>query len=151
MTTLAGEAHQAGWSEQDHLGHQVVCVTNSVLIRLDAQQVWVLGGSEDSPWETPPDCSVLLDASVRFGTTTTPRLEIKAFERERTAFRTLLPLLKHSHPGKFVAIHEGSVADSDTSREELVRRFFAHFGDVSVYIGYVGQPDMTYQVTPFLI
>lgn len=73
------------------------------------------------------------------------------FRQEKAAFDALFPTLAPQFDGRFVAVHDGIVVDADVSREVLVRRFFEQFGDVSVYIGYVGErrPIAYYQVTPF--
>lgn len=70
-------------------------------------------------------------------------------DHERGVFVARLPELRQQYPGRFVAVHAGVVVDADESRAALVRRFFERFGDVPVYIGYVGgPPPVAYQVTP---
>ncbi|MGH9891821.1 MAG: hypothetical protein ACREA0_07540 [bacterium] len=149
-TTVAGEAYQADWIEHDDAGRPVLCVTNTVTI-VNRHSVSLLGGAQDQP--EVPESSVLadvfLDLPVRFEPRKRP--EIEAFEREHVAFQSLLPRLEVTHGGRFVAVHRGAVVDADSRREELVRRFFARFGDVPVYVGYVGEPPIAYQVTPFQI
>lgn len=74
---------------------------------------------------------------------------LAGLERERAAFLARLPDLLQRYAGRFVAVHAGSVVDADESRAALVRRFFERFGDVPVYIGYVGTPRPgARQVTP---
>lgn len=148
MNTIAGEAHQMEWTEKDNAGHPVFCVTNTV-ITIDVEgggsQLWFLGGAQDQP----DDALDWWPLDVEFKRRERP--EIEDFEREHAAFQGLLPHLVANYDGRFVAVHRGDVVDSDASREELVRRFFARFGDAPVYIGYVGRPAMAYQLTPFLI
>ncbi len=151
MTTLL--APQVGWEERNDRGEVVFAVAT---VRL-ANPIggWLLWGSQDRPVPAAQDRAEPsdyrpLDVSVTLKQQR-ERQEIEAFEREHTAFLTLLPDLESKFRGLFVAVHRGSVVDSDVSRDNLVKRFFARFGDVPVYIGYVGQSAVAYQVTPFQI
>lgn len=75
--------------------------------------------------------------------------EMAEYLQERSAFRALLPTLE-TYKGKFVAVHDGRVVDSDASTTILLRRFFSALGDASVYIGFVGDVQPTTRVvTPF--
>lgn len=147
MTTLAvGEARQAEWAAMDDSGRPIVCVTN--MVKFDLRSVRLLGGGQDRPAQTT------LDRTERSAPVTflgRERPEIEAFEKEHAAFLALLPRLMPNYGGQFVAVHNGAVVDSNARREELVRRFFTKFGNVPVYIGYVGRPPVAYQVTPFQI
>ncbi len=72
------------------------------------------------------------------------------FRLEEAAFVSMLPALRAKYDGRFVAVHNGVVVDSDVSRVELIRRFFNEFGDTHVYIGFVGpQEPVSYQISPF--
>ena len=72
------------------------------------------------------------------------------FRQEKAAFAALLPMLLAQYPGRFVAIHNGAVVDTDPSRTALARRFVQTHGDTHVYIGYVGeQQPVAYQISPF--
>lgn len=144
---------QVGWEERDDRGGLVLGLTT---VRLaNSTGGWLLWGSEDRPVRQLQDGAAAsdyrpLDVSGTFNQQQ-ERPEIEAFEREHTAFLALLPHLQPTFRGCFVAVHRGSVVDSDASRSDLVKRFFARFGEVPVYIGYVGQPTVAYQVTPFQI
>lgn len=59
------------------------------------------------------------------------------WEREYRAFQRLLPELLKTHRGKYVAIHEERVIDSDDDRRELIFRVLPKVGGVSVHIGHV--------------
>lgn len=150
MTTLARKAYQAGWVERDNLGQSVMCETNAVGL-MDSRLVRLLDGGEDRPEKSEDRADqsawMFLDVPVKFLARERPALE--AFEREHASFETLLPSLVAKYYGQFVAIHNGAPVDSDTSRSDLVRRFFEKFGDSSVYIGYVGEALIAYQLTPF--
>lgn len=71
------------------------------------------------------------------------------FQREKAAFERQLPTLKRTHPGQYVAIHNGRPEAFGSTESEVVQKFFGTFGDTHVYIGYVGdtQPE-AYQVSP---
>lgn len=150
MTTKVSS--QMGWLESDDRGREVICVATGVFVLRGAG--WWLLGSEDRSEQESQDCAAHSDwrpLGISVSSVEVERPEIVAFEREHAAFNNLLPVLTARYGGRFVAIHKGSVVDSDISRGELVRRFFARFGDVPVYIGYVGKPAVAYQVTPFRI
>lgn len=143
ISLVRGETYQANWTERDDDNELVSCVMNAS--RIDPYVVDLIGGSQDKP--EPPDFLVFIDTWVMFAPRERPEIEL--FQKEREAFHSLPPSLKSQYQGSFVAVHNGSVVDSDTSRSALVRRFFSRFGDVSVYIGYVGETPAGYQITPF--
>src|SRR5262249_16851691 len=60
-------------------------------------------------------------------------------ERERLAFRRLLPQLlsQPEYLGKYVAIHDEKVVDSDESDMELVQRVHARVGYVPIHVARV--------------
>lgn len=58
-------------------------------------------------------------------------------EREYREFLRLLPELLPTHRGKYVAIHEGKVLDSDTDDIALVQRVHAQVGYVPIHVGLV--------------
>jgi hypothetical protein len=74
-----------------------------------------------------------------------------AFERERAAFRSMLPNLRQ-HAGQFVAIHDGKVAASDESRNGVIRKFFSeHLDGASVYVGFVGSRPVARVPSPVVV
>ena len=77
-------------------------------------------------------------------TTVAPALEITPSshemtkgEREYAAFLRLLPQLTATHRGRFVAIHDEQVIDSDQDDITLVRRVHARIGYVPIHVGLV--------------
>lgn len=71
-----------------------------------------------------------------------PELEPRAggstkWERERTAYRRLLPTLLASHRGEYVAIHEGQVIDHGPDQVALALRAYERFGYQPIYVGLV--------------
>jgi hypothetical protein len=68
---------------------------------------------------------------------TVPTPEISKGEREFQAFRRLLPQLLATHAGKYVAIHEGQVIDTDTDDIALIRRVHARIGYVPIHVALV--------------
>jgi hypothetical protein len=60
-------------------------------------------------------------------------------EREYQAFLRLLPSLLKSHPGKFVAIHDGQVIDTDADDIALILRVHAKVGYVPIHVGLVAE------------
>lgn len=60
-----------------------------------------------------------------------------AYERERRAFRELLPALLETHHGQFVAIHDGNVVASGTDRVTVALDAYSRVGSVPLYLGHV--------------
>ena len=72
------------------------------------------------------------------------------YRLERAEFQRMLPELLRTHAGRFVMVHDGQVWGADTSRNVLVRRFFAqHAGGTPVHIGFVGPRPVVHLPTPF--
>ncbi len=66
-----------------------------------------------------------------------PAPELTKGEREYQAFLGLLPQLLTTHRGKYVAIHDGQVVDSDTDDVALILRVHARVGYVPIHVGLV--------------
>lgn len=58
-------------------------------------------------------------------------------EKEYQAFLRMLPQLLATYRGKYVAIHEGQVVDSDTDDVTLIRRVHEKVGYVPIHVGLV--------------
>ena len=59
------------------------------------------------------------------------------WEREYRAFHRMLPELLNTNPGKFVAVHEERVIDSDSDEMALIARVLARLGNVDIHVGLV--------------
>jgi hypothetical protein len=59
------------------------------------------------------------------------------WEQEYRAFQHLLPELLKTHRGKFVAVHDGRVVDSDTDEIALILRVHAQYGYVPIHVDLV--------------
>jgi hypothetical protein len=59
------------------------------------------------------------------------------WEQERQAFRRMLPELLKSHPGQYVAVHEGRVVDSGGDKVTVAWRAYEKYGYVPIYVGLV--------------
>jgi hypothetical protein len=68
---------------------------------------------------------------------------VDKWKREQGAFRRLLPELLLSHPGEFVAIHEGRMVESGADKIEVAQRAYARFGYIPIFISRViaGTPE----------
>ena len=62
------------------------------------------------------------------------------WEREYQAFKRLLPELLNTHRGKFVAIHDEQVVDTDTDDIALIRRVHAKVGYLPIHVELVTDP-----------
>jgi hypothetical protein len=55
--------------------------------------------------------------------------------RERRAFDRLLPSLLQTHPGQFVAVHNGKVITSGSDRISVALEAYRQVGYVALYVG----------------
>ncbi len=79
-------------------------------------------------------------------------LEImEAFERERKAFKRMLPHLKRRYAGMYVAIKDGEVVSVACSKEEAAAKAYERFGYTLIYVGYVGEERIVKLPTPRVI
>jgi len=76
-------------------------------------------------------------ASVPVFEVTLPARELSPGEREYRDFLRLLPELLPTCRGRYVAIHDGRVIDSDTDDIALVLRVRARLGPVPIHVGLV--------------
>jgi Family of unknown function (DUF5678) len=60
-----------------------------------------------------------------------------AWERERRAFRTLLPELRAKYDGQFVAIKDGKVVASGSDEVEVALEAYSRVGYGPLYLGHV--------------
>ncbi len=60
-----------------------------------------------------------------------------AYERERRAFRELLPELLKTHFGQYVAIHDGKVVASGSDEIAVAMEAYTRVGYVPLYLGHV--------------
>jgi hypothetical protein len=60
-------------------------------------------------------------------------------EREYQAFLRLLPELLKTLRGKYVAVHDGQVVDSDADDIALIQRVHAKVGYVPIHVGLVAE------------
>src|SRR5262245_39625946 len=73
---------------------------------------------------------------------TLPAPELPKLELERRAFVRLLPQLRGTHFGQYVAVHDGQVVRSGTDRAELATEVRRRLGEVEIYVGLVNdQPQ----------
>jgi hypothetical protein len=67
-----------------------------------------------------------------------PEPELSKFEREKRAFYRLLPGLRATHLGQYVAIHDEQVVDSGPDQVEVALRVQRRVGQVALYVHLVG-------------
>jgi len=60
-----------------------------------------------------------------------------AWERERRAFRELLPALRATHDGQYVAIKDGKVVASGSDRVAVALEAYSRVGYGPLYLGHV--------------
>lgn len=68
-------------------------------------------------------------------------IEDAPFWKEVSAFNQLPQSLIDEYYGKYIAVYQGNIVDSDVDDAELARRFYCTFGYVPVYIHKVGVED----------
>jgi hypothetical protein len=72
------------------------------------------------------------------------------FERQREAFNKIPASELARYQGRFVAVRDGVIVDSDYDPIELSRRFFERYGGVPVYKTRIGEPMVVNIPAPFL-
>lgn len=83
----------------------------------------------------------LRNASQILGRNTRSKLEEAPFWQEVIAFNQLPSAIIDEFYGRFVAVYQGNIVDSDNDEGELALRFYRTFGYVPVYIHKVGTED----------
>jgi len=68
-------------------------------------------------------------------------IEEAPFWKEVSAFNQLPQTVIDEYYGRYVAVYQGNIVDSDTDEGELALRFYRTFGYVPVYIHKVGTED----------
>lgn len=66
--------------------------------------------------------------------------------QEQAAFERMKPELLKTHKGKFVAIHDGKLVDSDADEETLVERVYSKFGYHTILITEVTLTPRVYHI-----
>ncbi len=64
------------------------------------------------------------------------------WKRERSAFLNQQAALLQSYCGKYVAIHDGEVVDSDMDEVQLGLRVYGKYGYVPIYFGLVAETPL---------
>ena len=82
---------------------------------------WLLSGPHPEPPSQPP---------AGEGTTS-------KWDRERTAFRSLLPDLLKTHLGQYVAIHDGRVVEAGTDKATVARTAYEKHGYQPIFVALV--------------
>jgi len=107
----------------------------------------LLGKIQLSMYNSLSSRPTILPEAWMNSTTTQPIFETKLpaatltkGEREYQAFLRLLPQLLQTHGGKYVAIHEGEIVDSDMDDVALIQRVHARIGYVPIHVGRVTEP-----------
>lgn len=79
-------------------------------------------------------------------------LESKEFtiEDEYNSYQDQKAEIEEKYMGQYVAVYLGKVVDFDSDKSTLLHRFYDKFGNKTVYIKKVGEPERVYKVhTPF--
>ncbi len=69
----------------------------------------------------------------------------QTMERDRAAFERLKPELLKTHLGKWVAIVDGALVDSDVDEDALVQRVYARYGYRTIFVEQVRQTPLVYE------
>ena len=104
----------------------------------------------DSSPHTPPDPDAKAEGTAKVETTDInisampwlrEDLEDAPFWKEVSAFNQLPQSQVDEYFGKYVAVYQGNIVDSDNDEGELALRFYRTFGYVPVYIHKVGTEE----------
>ena len=90
---------------------------------------------------TPASAEPTVAGGLGYPSLLTEDLEDAPFWKEVVAFAHFSPSELEPHQGKFIAVYQGSIVDSDADEAELALRFYRVFGYVPVYIHAVGLED----------
>jgi hypothetical protein len=75
-----------------------------------------------------------------------PGVQQTKWEREYQAFRQLLPQLRATHRGRYVAIHEGQVVASGYDKLALALEVLGKVGNVASHVGLVTEePEVIFR------
>jgi hypothetical protein len=98
-------------------------------------------GSQEARTESAPGSTETLDINISAVPWLREDLEDAPFWKEVSAFNQLAQSQVDEHYGKYVAVYQGNIVDSDDDEGELALRFYRTFGYVPVYIHKVGTED----------
>ncbi len=73
------------------------------------------------------------------------------WRREQRAFQRLLPNLLHTHAGKYVAIHDEQVVDTDPDLVALGRRVYRRHGYIPIYMDLVAEKPIIVRIPHYRI
>jgi len=93
-----------------------------------------------------PTTTTLLSSAIMNSVTILPAPRIESpvteetpWERERRAFDRLLPSLLGTHPGQYVAVHDGTIIASGSDRITVALQGYQRVGYVPLYVGLVSE------------
>ena len=75
-----------------------------------------------------------------------PSPQLPRGEQEYQAFLRLLPELLATHRGRYVAVHDGKVVDSDSDDVALILRVQARLGYVPIHVGLVTEQQRIFRI-----
>jgi len=79
-----------------------------------------------------------------------PETRENTIKDESKAYREQKAEIEEKYRGQYVAVYRGEVVDHDSDKSTLLHRFYDTFGNKTVYIKKVGEPERIYKVhTPF--
>jgi hypothetical protein len=73
------------------------------------------------------------------------------WRREQRAFQRLLPDLLHTHAGKYVAIHDEQVVDTDGDLVTLGRRVYRRYGYIPIYMDLVAEKPVIVRIPHYRV
>jgi hypothetical protein len=71
-----------------------------------------------------------------------PRSVPTKWDREYHAFLRLLPELRKTHRGRYVAVHNEQVVDVGADKIELAERVYKKYGYQPIYVGLVAESPL---------
>jgi hypothetical protein len=72
---------------------------------------------------------------------------LAAWDDERSTFLRLLPTLLSTHPGLYVAVHQGRVIAEGPDQVDVAKQAYAKAGYVPIYVGLVAsQPPQPVRI-----
>jgi len=114
---------------------------------------WVYFNPPETEEDLHKSSSRVLDKYI-FGTidieSTPPESKEFTIEDEYNSYQDHKAEIEEKYMGQYVAVYLGKVVDFNSDKSTLLHRFYDKFGNKTVYIKKVGEPERVYKVhTPF--
>jgi hypothetical protein len=159
----------ASWKIILEEGGQITLVGTTPAASLESRPLWAVWTEDLNLWQQPPEIFGRIDVGpvrdwgifasgflappqdiLRYRDKLDYELLLLRIEQEEHAFNRMRHELiaDRRYAGRFVAILDGKVVDSDVDDQKLAVRMIETFGERPMFIGFVGSPSKVLIPTP---